>query len=136
MTTAEQINDAATWLVIAGIVPSLAFTLIYGFGSPWYRSALGVVMFLLGLSLTTVLGIVLGRRLFGEYPGYQWVAIGGYSLLLVAMVGLAVIVIIERRSASTALSFPLRKASTVTDSSLTGFTSTIGLQYRIPHPRP
>lgn len=108
--TAVAINDFATGIVLAGAIPALLFTLIYGLGSPWYRSGLGVVMFLLGVSLTTVYAIVLSRRFFGTYPGYEWVAVGGYSFLLVAMLGLVIITLIERRSSLTILSFSKGKA--------------------------
>lgn len=111
---AETINDFATNIVLLGAIPALAFVLIYGLGSPWYRSALGVVMMLLGSSIVIVYGIVIGRRLFDDYPGYQFVAIIGYSLLFLALVSLDVIVIIERRRPETSLLFN-RKGTNMTD---------------------
>lgn len=107
MTPAE-INDLANILVMTSVVPTLGYTATYGFASPWYKSPLGVVMFGVGLSLTMVLGIVIGRRLFGTYPGYEWVALAGYTLVTITMWALWIIVIIERRS-ETMLQFPLSR---------------------------
>lgn len=108
--TPGHINDIATLVVLAAAAPALGYTLTYGLGSPWWRSPLGVIMFLLGVSLCVVFSVVLARRLMGEYTGYEWVAIFAYSLVNVALWSLWAIVIIERRRASPVLTFPpLRK---------------------------
>lgn len=106
--TPDAVNDFATIIALLSAVPFLGYTITYGVGSPWYRSLLGWVMFGLGASIVLVLGVVLGRRLFGEYLGYEWVAVTAYSLLNLAGWSLWAIVIVERRRAPM-LELPLNR---------------------------
>lgn len=113
--TPEQVNDYATIIALAAAVPFAGYTVTYGLGSPWCRSLLGWVMFGLGASIVLVLAVVLGRRLFGAYLGYEWVAVTAHSLLNVAGWSLWAIVIVERRR-TPMLELPLnRKAVTMTN---------------------
>lgn len=98
ITTGDFFNDAATYLAIAGTVPATLAFFTYTFGRPrtWTRRLLGWVMFLLFLSLMLVLGVILGRRLLGEYPGYGVVAFCSYTLLAVALWLVWLIIIRER----------------------------------------
>lgn len=94
--SAEDINNIANYIVILAIIPFGLFTLLYGLLSPWWKSLLGITMFCLGLSLTSVLAVVVARRWFGAYPGYEWVAIGVYSFVTLTAIGLVVIYLVER----------------------------------------
>lgn len=107
MTPAE-INEIANWIALAAIIPFALFTVIYGFGSPWYKSPLGVTIFGLGAGVTGVLCVVLARRWFKEYPGYEWVAIIAYSLFTLIGIALLVILLLERRR-SDMMQFPVKK---------------------------
>lgn len=94
----ELVNDVANWIVLVAVVPFSIFTILYGILAPWYRSYLGAVMFGLIASTTGVLGFVLARRLFGEFPGYEWWAITLYSLLTFFALSFLIIFIVERRN--------------------------------------
>lgn len=93
----KMLNDIAGIILLTGTVPAVGATLTYGFGSPWWRSWLGRVMFGLFFALVTVFVIVLGRRIFGEYPGYGWVSLVGYALICFVLWAVWLIIIIERR---------------------------------------
>lgn len=97
--TAEQVNDFATYLALTGAIPSALafFTFVLGRPRLWWRSLLGWVLALLLGSIMLVFTLALGRRLAGEYPGYQWTAIIVYALLTVALWLVWVVIIRERR---------------------------------------
>lgn len=97
---AEAVNAAATWLTIAGAIPAFLFAVAYGVASPWYRSALGVVTFGLLGTLALLFVLILARRLFGLYPGYELAAVAVYGMLAVALWGLFIVYLRERRSPS------------------------------------
>lgn len=104
----NQINDLATWVALSAAIPFVGYLFTYGVGSPWYRSLLGWVMFALGLSISLVLSFNTIRRVHGEFPGYEWWALGIYSFLTVVGYALWAIVIVERRRAPLLL-IPLKK---------------------------
>lgn len=58
------------WYLIAW-VPYTAILFYYGFGSPWYRSAIGRSLFLSKLALFLLLTFVLSIFVFGQYPGLE-----------------------------------------------------------------
>lgn len=96
--TAEAVNNAASYLALSGAIPSaLAFvTFVLGRPRTWWKSWLGWVMALLFFSIVLVFAVVLGRRFFGEYPGYEWVAVAAYSLLTVTLWMVWAIIVRER----------------------------------------
>lgn len=94
----SAINEIANYVLIIGSLPALAFLLIFGIGSPWYRSPLGRVIFLLALSIVTFYGVAMANVLFDEYPGRGWIRLTAFSLLAVALTLLSIIVVIERRA--------------------------------------
>lgn len=100
--TPHEINHLAGYIALAAVAPALVTTLVYGLGSPWWRSWLGRVVFAQWLAIVVVFGVVLSRRFLGAYPGYEWVAVVSYSVLFVAFTAMAVIVIIERRAPARA----------------------------------
>lgn len=111
------VDGVATALVYTSTVAAFGYTLGYGFGTPWRRSLLGTVMFLLGISLTGVLGIVAARRLFGAYPGYELAALIVYVVTTLATWGLLVVFIIERRRGTVSVAFHIRKESLMSNES-------------------
>lgn len=103
-----DINTLTDWVAVAAVIPFALYTLIYGIGSPWYRSILGWVLFGLGLATTAALTYVAVRRIVGDFPGWEFWSLAVYSVL--ALVGWALVgaVVVERRRASLAL-IPLKK---------------------------
>jgi hypothetical protein len=88
------------WIAIAGAYPaSILFLLVFSVTrSPWWRDALGWVIF--GLAVATVItytviaaSLVLGR----EYPGREIVRAFAFTLLTLAYVAKTIAVIHERR---------------------------------------
>jgi uncharacterized membrane protein YcjF (UPF0283 family) len=92
---AEQINALATPFALGMGIPWFLFTVIYGLLSPWFRSLLGTVMFLLGLSITLVFANIVARRVWGEFAGYEWWALGIYAFGLLTATAFVVIVVVE-----------------------------------------
>lgn len=121
----DQINAIANWIALSAIVPYAGYTLTYGLASPWFRSLLGIVMFSMGAAITLVLGYVTVRRVFGDFPGFEWWSIAIYSLLALAGYALWAIVIVERRRAPL-LQIPLkRKAGPMTVKTADGTAVTV-----------
>lgn len=97
MTTSQDISQIAGYIALASLLPLALTTVVFGVGSSWFRSRLGWAVFGSWASQLAVLVIVLARRFRGEYPGYEWVALVGYSVLFLAYSAMAVVVILERR---------------------------------------
>lgn len=94
----EAVNQVAGLIALATVVPLLVGTLVYGLGSAWWKSWLGRVIFTKWVTLVLVFAFVLTRRAFGNFPGYEWVSLGLFSLLFLAYTANTVVVIIERRA--------------------------------------
>lgn len=108
--TPEQINDQANIIALTAGIPALLFTLVYGFGSPWYRSWLGRTVFGLMFAISMLFGVILARRFFGTYPGYEWVSVICYTLLTVAFWSFFIILLVERKHGNKSeLHIPLTK---------------------------
>lgn len=95
--TAELINNWATVPAVIAGVGALAVAIVYGIGSPWWKSPLGVAF--LGVTVSGIFTfiIVYARRFFGLYPGYEWVALFGYSGIALVWWGMFVVILRERR---------------------------------------
>jgi hypothetical protein len=105
---AEDINNIALIpCAMAGIF-AFATAAVFGFGSPWYRSPLGITLFGLMIVSVPVFAIVILRRVFDLYPGYEWVALIGYTLDMVAWIAVFTMILIERRR-TPVVTFPIRK---------------------------
>lgn len=115
--TPAQIDEAATIPAAIAALGFIVATSVYGVGSPWHTSGLGRVMFGLFGSISLVFGIILGRRFFGAYEGYQTVAVVAYTILAVAAVALAITIIVERRAPTRSPLFPPknRKVTSMAD---------------------
>jgi hypothetical protein len=96
--TSDQINDIAGTVIMLAAIPAVATALIYGLGSPWWNSWLGRVMFMKWLSVALVFLVIIARRTWGDYPGYEWVALVVYTFTLITFSATAVQLVIERRS--------------------------------------
>lgn len=102
------VDDPTNVLVLVGAVFMLGFTIVYGFGSPWYRSLLGGAIFGMGLTNLLVLSVVITRRWFPEFPHHDQLAFTAYLLFAISSAGLAVMLVVERRRAGLA-TLPLRR---------------------------
>lgn len=126
---ADAVNDFATYLALSGAVPATLafFTFVLGKPRTWPRSLIGWTLALLLVSIMLVFTLVLGRRLFGEYPGYQYTAIIVYALLTVAL-WLVFVMIVRERRRGRALGFvdipgtTSRKAPPMTNAPITTAT--------------
>lgn len=101
-------NEIVSWVALSAVVPAWLFVLIYGLGSPWFKSWLGSVMFNLGLALALVLTFSVVRRFAGEFAGYMSWAFALYAYLVLTLWALVVIVIVERMRAPHAR-IPLKR---------------------------
>ena len=113
----ETLNSIAGILALTGAVPILGAALTYGFGSPWWRSWLGRVMFGLFLALVLAFIVILGRRTFGDYPGYGLVALIAYGYITLALWATWAIILVERRNPAPPTTE--RKASTMSNVPIT-----------------
>jgi len=95
--TSEQINDIASYIALAAGIPIFLFTFVYGVGSGWWRSWLGRIFFCSMLSLTFLFGMILARRWFDKFFGYEWVAVFVYSFFFSSFTALLIMLFIERR---------------------------------------
>lgn len=92
-------RDAATIVALSVIVPAGLFTLLYGIGSPWWKSGLGVILFSVAASVTLTFGLIISRRVFGPWPGYDIAALVVFSILALAWWAKVIILVIERKRA-------------------------------------
>lgn len=104
----EVINAWANIPALLAAAGCVATLLLYGVGSPWYRTLLGVVFFGVVAVNIPVFGIIFGRRIFGMYPGYGTVALVTYSFAALAWWSMFVMVLIERRS-DHIITLPIKK---------------------------
>jgi hypothetical protein len=106
--TPDQINDIANFIVLLAVIPYALFSLTYGLRDPWRSTYLGVIMFGLVTSQALTLAFIISRRWFGEYPGYEWVAIVLYSSLTVFAWLFYAIFLVERKRADI-MQFPVAR---------------------------
>lgn len=93
----EHVNEIAGFVLALAAIPAVATAFIYGLGSPWWQSTLGRVMFAKWTTVALVLVFVVARRTWGDFPGYEWLALVIYSFTLVTFTATTIEVIIERR---------------------------------------
>lgn len=92
------LNEVAGFIALLTIVPATLNALIYGVGSPWWRSWLGRVLFAKWLAVALVFVFIVARRTLGEFPGYGVVALLLYTFVLLAFAATTVELVIERRN--------------------------------------
>jgi hypothetical protein len=116
--TPDQINDMANFIVLLCAIPYVAFSLTYGTRDHPWGTYLGVIMWGQGTSLALVFLFIISRRWFGEYWGYEWVAVILYSSLTAFAWLFYGIYLVERRR-SPIMTIPLtqrrKKESKMTD---------------------
>lgn len=78
-------------------VPAFTFTLSYGILSPWYRSALGWVMFLYALAVDALLSLIIYAIAFGQKVDEPWRLLVATALLF-ALSAKTTILSTERRA--------------------------------------
>lgn len=93
----DTLNEIAGVIALFTIVPATLNAIIYGIGSPWWRSWLGRVLFAKWLSVALVFVFIVLRRALGEFAGYGGVAVALYAFVFVAFAATTVELIIERR---------------------------------------
>lgn len=99
MYNPEAVNDVANWIVLVSVFPFAFLTAVYGVLTPWYKSLLGVTFFGLLASITSVLAFIWTRRLWGDYMGYELIAVTVYSLLTIFVLAFIAIFFVERNRA-------------------------------------
>ena len=109
--TPADVNQFADWIALSAAIPAILFTLVYGFGSTWYKSGLGMTLFGLMFSISSLFAVILPRRFFGEYPGYHIVAVVVYVMLTLMFWSFFLILLKERRHARP-LDIPLQRTNT------------------------
>lgn len=87
--------DLADWLLLLSSIPAAIFWLSFGLGSPWYRSALGWVIFLYAMAVALILGLVVYAIVAGE-AAPPLVRITVAAFLLAALWGKVIILYVER----------------------------------------
>lgn len=91
------LSTAIIVVALTAVLPSFAFTIIYGIFSPWYKSWLGRAVFSFFLSLSVLFIYIVSRLLFSDYTGYQYFGLTAYGFFSASFWFLAVMLIIERR---------------------------------------
>lgn len=92
------LNEIAGFVALLTIVPATLNAVIYGIGSPWWRSWLGRVLFAKWLAVALVFVFIIARRTLGEFPGYGALALLIYTFVLLAFSATTVELVIERRN--------------------------------------
>lgn len=105
----DAVNDFAGFLLALTAVPAIATAIIYGFGAPWWTSWLGRVIFSKWLAVALVFVFILSRRWFGDYPGYEWIAVAVYGFTLVTFTATTIEVIVERTAPEDGALVPVTK---------------------------
>lgn len=92
---------------------ALYFFLSYGFGSPWYRSALGAVTFAYAASASLLLSLVVFGVVFGSRVEEPWRLAAGLAIFL-ALAGKISVLHYERHKGRLLRSTPTERKYTVT----------------------
>lgn len=119
LTTTDHVNEVAGIMIALAAIPAIATAVIYGFGSPWWTSWLGRVMFAKWVSVALVFIVVVARRTWGDYPGYEWVALVVYSFTLLTFTATTIELLIERRGPDDGSVFPTRKEKNMSNPNAT-----------------
>lgn len=105
---AVAVNDAALIPALIAGALAIACLVTYFIGSRgrWRKSLLGVAFAGLIVVVLPIFGIIFGRRIFGAYPGYQWVALIGFSGVDVIYAVVLVVIIVEQRRRHSVAAVP------------------------------
>lgn len=94
-------NTPSDIMLVACGVAALAFTLNYGIFSPWWKSALGTIVFLVACSLDALLFLIIYAIAFDQKVAEPYRLVVATALFF-ALSAKAVIVSVERRSGRAA----------------------------------
>lgn len=79
-----SVDDVAVLLILAAAPPQTAFAIIYGLGSPWWRSPVGRALFTKALGLALLIDISLIYHWLGDnYALRDVVRLTVYSVIVV-----------------------------------------------------
>lgn len=82
MTT---LNVLVLVLLALGALPAILFVILFAARSSWRSTEMGRhLMAFMGVCAAVLL-LAVARRLFGRYPGYEWVGVGCYGAIAVIM---------------------------------------------------
>ncbi len=78
-----SLNDVATVLIACAALPSLLFPPYYQWKSrgAWRHSDMGRHLMTMAVVIALFLSLALTVRLFGRYPGFEYVAVALYGTL-------------------------------------------------------
>lgn len=88
-------ETASDYALTLALVPAIYFALSYGLGSPWYRSALGVVTFAYALSMVLLLALIAYAIITGGRIEEGWRLSAGLAILA-ALTGKVIVLHVER----------------------------------------
>lgn len=108
-----MLDNPVNIYIVACLVPAVLYWLVYGLGSPWYRSALGVVMFLFATSMALVFGLVAWAVFIGPAPEPVRTAV--YLTIALALWAKLIILLVERRAPRTSPTNATRKEPPMPD---------------------
>lgn len=93
------INTAANLPAVVTVVLAVVTLIVYTVGSrgSWRRSLLGVAFAGLIVVLIPIGAVVFGRRFGGDYAGYGWVALGGWTFAALIYAASLLAIIVEQR---------------------------------------
>jgi hypothetical protein len=115
-----------TVIYMVGILLGLAFTLMYAFTAPWWRSAIGRMFIVIGSAVvmagvTVLLSLLLGA----DYPGREIVRMAGFGFFSAAMGFLFFTYLHERRKPPGSSRLPIRKDKQMKNALLALLTSIV-----------
>lgn len=89
-------GDNSDYFILAAHIPAVLYWLVYGIGSPWYKSALGVVMFIFATSMALLLSLAAWTNFVGPAP--ESVRLIVYATLTAGLWAKLIILLVERRA--------------------------------------
>lgn len=93
-----SVDDLATYVLLANILPLGAFIGLYGSRSAWRSTAAGrTLMYMLGI-VAGIIVLIIAARVFGQFPGRTWIALVFYALLFAAFSGMTRTLLRAQRS--------------------------------------
>lgn len=109
------INTAANLPAAVAALLAVSAFLVYVVGSrgAYKRSLLGITFAGLIFAVLPLFAVVFGRRLFGEYAGYGWVALGVYTTVAMLYAALLFAIVVEQRRGNAEVRPPMKENENV-----------------------
>lgn len=83
-------------IITAGLLCTVAVTILQALVTPWHRSMAGRSIFGLLVMLDIIIGLSAARVWFGDYPFRQQIILASFGLLIVAVLGIGATIIREQ----------------------------------------